>query len=604
MDSKSLYRAILLVLVVSLTALAYDRSEFLFLDEIEIGMTGVGKTIVADDEISEFDVEILGIIDHAGDLSDFIVVRLGGQAIGRAGGIAQGMSGSPIYVDGKLIGALSRSGSWSKEILPIGLVTPIEPMLHVLDAAGDRPMARAEDHAVLHGVSVVESEEVLTATGHLGDIIVAHPVSTPLLTHGLSERSTAALLGGIRRETPLLTLDRVLPIPHDGIDPRVSGLATLGLSVIPAAGGPSGRIIDPSTLEPGSSIGVGLVTGDISIGALGTLTYREDDTLIGFGHRFLYNGASHFPMTTVSIIDTMKSLESSYKLGTLGPTVGSVFEDRIAAIGGRLGVPFEGIDVDYDVIDLDRSGSRRFAIETVDEPRLMPELLLATGFEAIDTTLDRIGQGTVVVTYSIDGEGMPESLERTDAFFSSTDIAIYPPLQLASIVSILQYNEFADPEITRIESTMEFTEKIMGIAISDLEIEYLSYAPGETLQFRLTLQTYQGDVLVREGELAIPEGLLADHLLVRAYGGPRYLESGEEPDVFTGIDDLISAIESFPGYQTLTVELFAVDPFSAWSDALFGVTEVSFEFPGYVVYGEREVSALLLYSEEEGNEPG
>ncbi|MCK4682475.1 peptidase S55 SpoIVB, partial [Candidatus Bipolaricaulota bacterium] len=116
MFRRSLLVCCIVMIAACSVALAYDRSEFLFLDEIEVGMTGVGKTIVAKDVIDEFAVEVLGIIDQPGTLSDFIVVRVSGEAIGRSGGIAHGMSGSPIYIDGKLIGALSRAGSWSKEI--------------------------------------------------------------------------------------------------------------------------------------------------------------------------------------------------------------------------------------------------------------------------------------------------------------------------------------------------------------------------------------------------------------------------------------------------------------------------------------------------------
>ena len=106
------------LIVASAAVVAYDRAEFLFLDEIEVGMTGIGLTIVAKDVIDEFYVEVLGIIDQPGILADFIVIRVSGEAIGRAGGIAQGMSGSPIYIDGKLIGALSRAANWSKAITP------------------------------------------------------------------------------------------------------------------------------------------------------------------------------------------------------------------------------------------------------------------------------------------------------------------------------------------------------------------------------------------------------------------------------------------------------------------------------------------------------
>jgi len=579
-------------LVASLAGLAYDANNFLFLNEIEVGMLGTGKTIVADDIISEFDVEIIGVIDQPGDLSDFIVVRVSGVAIGQAGGVAQGMSGSPVYVGGKLIGALSRTGLWSKEIVPVALITPIEPMLAVLEASA---VATAEPNpeAVLDGIQVAEgttrpSAEALAASP---DTVFSLPVSTPLIASGFSERATTILMDGFSVDAPLATIDRLLP---NAVAPAADGLRQLGASLIPAAGDGATVDIDPQTLGPGSSLGVALVTGDLSIGALGTLTYREGDAVIGFGHRFLYNGPSDFPMTTVSIIDTMKSLEASYKLGALGQTVGAISEDRIAGIGGRIGSSFEGIAASYLVIDSDSTRSRDFSLEIVDEPRLMPNLLLSTGFEAVDSTLDRVGQGTVTMTYSIDGPGMPQSLERTDTFFSSTDIAVYPPLQLAAIVSLLQYNEFAAPELNAIEVEMAFTEEIRGVAISDLGIDYNIYAPGDTIHFRVALQEFQGELLEREGQIQIPEGLSANQLVVRAYGGPRYLESAEEPQVFTSLNDVIDAVESFPSYQTLTVELFAVDPYSLYEGGLYGIDEVTFEFPGRVVYGEREEDALYL----------
>lgn len=602
MIRKSIALSACLVLLAGLTSVAYDRSEFLFLDEIEIGMTGIGRTIVAADTISEFAVEILGVIDQPGDLSDFITVRVSGGAIGRSGGIAQGMSGSPIYIDGKMIGALSRSASWSKDLVPIGLVTPIEPMLAVLDASQVAyASAQPSEHAVLRGVRYVEttsapSAEMLAASP---DAIFGYQAATPLLTHGLSDRALQTLMGGLSvTETPFLLVNDVFP---SAIAPEALGLSSLGLSLIPAAGTGATSSIEPSSLEPGSAIGVALATGDISIGALGTLTYRDGDALVGFGHRFIHNGESRFPMTTVSIIDTMKAYDASFKLGVMGTTIGTVFEDRIAAIGGRIGDPIVGVSLSLSAADLDNAREETFSIELVDEPRLMPELLLSTGLDAIDTTLDRIGQGTVVVTYSIVGAGMPDSLERRDTFFSAVDVAVFPPLQLAGIVAALQYNEFVDPEITHITSSMEFTEEIKGIWISNLEIDWLTYEPGEAMQFRVMLQTYKGESLTREGEITIPNELLADYIMVRAYGGPRYLESGEAPEVLEGLGDLIEAIEEFPSYETLTVELFAVDPFAAVSDALFGVDEVTFEFPGYVVYGEREVSALLFVSDENGS---
>jgi hypothetical protein len=597
---------VLLLVSASLGAGAYQRSEFLFLDEIKIGMTGIGKTVVAGDVVSEFAVEVLGVIDQPGTLSDFIVVRVSGEAIGRSGGIAQGMSGSPITIGGKLIGALSRAANWSKEITPIGLVTPIEPMLEVLDSARTLSMAPAAG-SVLADVQLVEracapsAAEVAAAP----DVLFSYPVSTPLLAVGLSGRSTSILMGGedwIRRPSGTLA-DFLSP---QLMGPEVSGLSVLGLNLLPLAGAAAPAAgAAAATLVPGGSLGVALVTGDISLGALGTVTYVDGAAVIGFGHPFMSNGASVFPLTTASIVDTMKAFDASFKLGTLGQPIGVISEDRAVAIGGRIGGKASTIGLELAVQNLDDGTSRTLRANVVDEPRLMPELLLAAGFEAIDSVLDRVGAGTVEVTYQIMGDGMPSPLERKDVFLSTTDIALYPPWQLADIVAYLQYNEFADPKITQISASMRVTSELRAIRIESLVLDGFVYSPGDTIGFSLVLQTFQGERIVRTGELVIPEDLMADEIVVRAYGGPRLLERGEEPQTFESLADVIELIETIPTYETVTVEILAVDPYlSNGGEALYGVAKARHDYPGYVVYDEREARALVLSSSTDSLPPG
>jgi hypothetical protein len=603
---------VLLLVSVSFGAGAYQRSEFLFLDEIRVGMTGIGKTIVAGDVVSDFAVDVLGVIDQPGTLSDFIVVRVSGEAIGRSGGIAQGMSGSPIYVGGKLIGALSRAASWSKEITPIGLVTPIEPMLAVLDSARTLSMAPADD-SVLEGVQLVERAfapsvaEIAAAP----NVLFSYPVSTPLLAVGLSGRATAILMGGegsIRR--PSGTLADFLP-PQSMV-PEVSGLSSLALDLLPLAGAvasASGTApaagAAAATLVPGGSLGIALVTGDISLGALGTVTYVDGPAVIGFGHPFISNGASGFPLTTASIVDTMKAFDASFKLGTLGQPIGVISQDRATAIGGRIGGEASTIGLELAVEDLDVGTRETLNANVVDEPRLLPELLLASGFEAMDSVLDRVGAGTVEVTYQIVGDGMPSALERKDVFISTTDISMYPPWQLADMVSYLQYNEFADPKITQISASMRVTSELRAIRIESLTLDGFVYSPGDTIGFSLVLQTFQGERIVRTGEIVIPEDLMADEVVVRAYGGPRLLERGEEPETLESLADVIALIETIPTYETVTVELLAVDPYlSDGGEALYGVAKARHDYPGYVVYDERETRALVLSASMDSLPPG
>jgi len=601
---------VLLLVSASLGAGAYQRSEFLFLDEIKVGMTGIGKTIVAGDVVSEFAVEVLGVIDQPGTLSDFIVVRVSGEAIGRSGGIAQGMSGSPITIGGKLIGALSRAANWSKEITPIGLVTPIEPMLEVLDSARTLSVAPANG-SVIEGVQLVERAFAPSAAeiAAAPNVLFSYPVSTPLLAAGLSGRSTSILMGGgdsIRR--PSGTLGDFLP-PQSMV-PEVSGLSALGLDLLPLAGASAGTTLAApaaaaATLVPGGSLGVALVTGDISLGALGTVTYVDGPAVIGFGHPFISNGASVFPLTTASIVDTMKAFDASFKLGTLGQPIGVISEDRTAAIGGRIGGKASTIGLELAVLNLDDGSRRTLHANVVDEPRLLPELLLASGFEAIDSVLDRVGAGTVEVTYQIMGDGMPSPLERKDVFLSTTDIALYPPWQLADIVAYLQYNEFADPKITQISASMRITSELRAIRIESLVLDGFVYSPGDTIGFSLVLQTFQGERIVRTGEIVIPEDLMADEIVVRAYGGPRLLERGEEPETLESLADVIALIETIPTYETVTVEILAVDPYlSDGGEALYGVAKARHDYPGYVVYDEREARALVLSSSTDSLPPG
>jgi len=577
---------------------AYDREAFLFLDEIEIGMRGIAKTIVSSNTISEFAVEVLGVIDEPKTHSDFIVVRVSGEAIGRSGGISQGMSGSPVYIDGKLIGALSRAATWSKEITPIGLVTPIEEMLGIIESiTGDVLSLGPREEALLAEVQLVKLDRPPHTDLLKGspDTIFAYPVSSPLLVTGLSGRALKILMEGAdSMAAPEGLLAEFLPL---GIHPVVCGLSSFGLTLNPVSGGESGSFIDGDALEPGSAIGVALASGDVTIGALGTLTYREGDAIIGFGHPFLLNGEAAFPLTSAYIYDTMKAYDASFKLGTLGESLGAILEDRLPGIGGLIDRSVDLITLSLDVSERDAGRSEDFQIELVDEPRIMPVLLLASGFEAIDATLDRIGQGTVEVTYQIFGDGMPTPLKRRDVFLSTKDVAIYPPWQLASIVSFLQYNDFQDPKISNITASMQFTQKLSAMHINHLELDQIIYEPGDIIHYQVELQTYHGEKRIEEGEIEIPIGLIADYIVVRAYGGPRYLEAGETPIEFEDLSELIEAVEDLPSYDTLTVELFAPDPLSPYIEALQGVEEVETELTGYFLYDEREVNALLFLPE-------
>jgi len=141
------------------------------------------------------------------------------------------------------------------------------------------------------------------------------------------------------------------------------------------------------------------------------------------------------------------------------------------------------------------------------------------------------------------------------------------------------------------------TQDLKAIRINHLEIDERIYGFGDTIRYTVELQSYHGEQQIVQGKIEIPADLIADTVIVRAYGGPRLLESGESPEEFENLGELIEAVEELPSYDVLTVELFAPNPYSPYVEALQGLEKVRTEFTGYYLYDEREVRALLFEPE-------
>ncbi|HAZ31032.1 TPA: hypothetical protein DCY65_05655 [Candidatus Acetothermia bacterium] len=562
------------------------------LSEVRSGMTGYGLTVVAGTEISRFDVEVVAVLDEPGDRNDFIIVRAFGDAITRSGGVAQGMSGSPIYLDGRLAGALSRAAAWSADReRPLALVTPIEAMLAVLAEVAPektqprpRPDEREPGPGADHGAEPTEVGDFALAAG----LPVAEELSSPAMVSGLSARALSVLSQGFDLRMAWHPLADLLPVWRG----EVPGLLDLGLSRVVAA--PTGNVQAPRVpLTAGGPGGGGLTMGDVTIGALGTGTLVEGDAVLAFGHPFLFTGRTQYFLTAAHVFDTIPALDFSFKFGTIGEVLGGVFADRWAAVGGIIGRIPSGIATTFRVHDLDRDVAHELEVGVVDEPRLSALLLYVSGLEAVDQVLDRIGPGTVTVRYTITGHGLPRPLARENVFLSTQDIARFVPWEMALVADVLAYNAFANPGLTSVTLDATVQPGFAATEIVSLQTDRDSYAPGDKVRFIATLRGWRGDIEQREGWLRIPAGIEAPFIEIRAYGGPRRREKGEPAPVLESFDDLIEHIENIPSNDTLTVELLAAAPISAvvgeaW---LHGVAGVAHRFPNTVVYGT--VSLLL-----------
>ncbi|NOX44322.1 MAG: hypothetical protein GXO72_01100, partial [Caldiserica bacterium] len=381
---------------------------------------------------------------------------------------------------------------------------------------------------------------------------------------------------------------------------KVAGLGDYGITRIVQA--PTGAVQTPAeTLDfvPGAPLGVGLVEGDLVIGALGTVTAREDDALVAFGHPFLFSGPSKYFLTRAHIIDTFAALDIPFKLGVLGETVGGVYADRWVGIGGFLGLEPAGINALYQVSDHTELRTEYLRCRLTDEPRITPLLIYVAGLEAADRTLDRIGPGTALVRFTIDGENMPWPFVRQNVYLSTQDIGALIPFEAALIYMILEYNEFQDPEITDVKFYVTVVQDLKAVEILGLVTEKDAYAPGETISFDLYVRNWRGEVESLHGKLTIPVDVYGDYVELRAYGGPRPLETGEKPPLLETLEGLLEYLEGIPTFNTITVELFALDPLSdvAGQALLYGVDHVTEKTGMRFVYGEDRLIIPLVRGE-------
>jgi len=298
--------------------------------EIRPGMVGIGRTVFSGTRVEEFRANILGVVENViGTQRNLILAKLEGGPLAEAGVIA-GMSGSPVYIDGRLIGAVSYSlGSFSKE--PIAGITPIDEMMSETALPAARPMAaRIRLDMPVNEASLVaafrkalnwnqpfaqrpEDARLIGAAsvGGFGSEVAAilRPISTPLAMSGF-QADLADMLGSAFRD--------------QGFVPMV------------AAAGGHGEMPFEGPLKPGDAIGVMFVDGDLQLGGTGTVTYVDGDRVYAFGHPMYNLGPTEFPMTRAYVYTVLPSLFSSMKLSATGEIIGTFTQDRATAIAGRL----------------------------------------------------------------------------------------------------------------------------------------------------------------------------------------------------------------------------------------------------------------------------
>lgn len=490
------------------------KDPILPLAKIVPGMKGEVRTVVSGRKIVSFPVKILGVVPRTEAPRNLILIRGEGPLM-ESVGIAQGMSGSPLYVGGRLVGAIGYGWPFSDKKL--GLVTPIEEMIKVLDWR-DRippftPAPRVNDEPISADAKPTpkpDAKQPLPQTSADQKIPPVEEVSGDLVT---------ALQRGAL--TPLAA-----PLFTSGISERMASKMgeALGRPVLPLGGATLARVapLDGKLPLPGASIGGALAWGDISVGAIGTLTaVGSDGRFLGFGHPFIGRGAATFPLMESTVVHVIPGLEMAFKLGYLGDIVGIVTQDRAQGIGGRLGqlAPAASCTLRFNDIDAKKATTRRF--QMVQDPFLLSQIssLAITG--SVEDLWGRKGQGTARITTRFIGPGLPSGgWSRTNMFYSEKDLTGEILKEFSLLAGLMALNPFQEIRPIGMEINVEITENPRVLYVQRIDVPKKSfYKPGDKLEVTVTFRGWRKQPFMKKFELIVPSRMVGmGEILVRGGG--------------------------------------------------------------------------------------
>ena len=535
LPARILLRVVRLALVAVLFPIASfaQSNEILPLDQVRPGMQGYAYTIFAGDQVEKFDLEVIGVMPNfLGPRQSIILVQLKGPKVERTGVVA-GMSGSPVYLDGKLAGALSlKLGIFTKD--PIAGVTPIEDVVHP-------PAQSAAQQFPLPLDSSLAQQNASAFSLPTGSTLA--PIETPLVFSGFQ---SAAL---------------------QQFAPQIQNYG-----FVAAQGGTAAPQPDDGHLVPGDMAGMVLVQGDASINSACTVTAVQADRVFLCGHPFLNLGDVQIPMARSRVLTTLSSDLASTKIVNVGGSIGTITGDHLTAVSGKLGAPPPMIPLDLAVAT--KVGEKKLHFDIINHPKLTPLLVAITTFNGL-TQNAIYGEGT---TLHLSGEvrlrgHTPVQIENT---YAPGDALVPDGLPIAlsvqNIFTRLFVNTFEVPQVEGISLRVESAPGRQSFSIDSAWLEKGEAAPGETLRVRVLLHPYRGAARVEETTVRVPDQIARGSTLRILVTDGDTLNRASRGFAFggssgpSGLDQLIAVLNRERRNDRLYVGLFVPSPTILWED--------------------------------------
>jgi hypothetical protein len=529
--------------------------------ELKPGMVATGRTVFQGDQLEEFRAHILGVLRNSiGPRRDLILARLEGGPLADTGVIA-GMSGSPVYIDGRLVGAVSYSlGQFSKE--PLAGITPIDEMIADATLPGQRraQVARAEltlpvtqeglreslRQAFAWARPFAESPADVSVVGggavNAGIATLLRPIATPINFAGFDTRTI----------DPLISAFREL-----GFAPVMAGAAQIG-STTSAASAPSGS--SGSQLRPGDPVGVALMNGDLEVGATGTVTEVDGNRVYAFGHPFYGLGPTLFPMTRAHVIAVLPSLLSSMKIASTGDVIGIVQQDRSTGIAGTLGPGPSMIPIAL-TLNSERGTRKKFSIGIVKDQLFTP--LLA--YVAILQTLTSYERQNGVGTYALRGAAHVKNHNDVafEDLFTGDQPSAYAAASVVAPLNVLLRNAFEDVDFEGLNLEIEASEQPRSATLERVWIDGTRAKAGSSVDLRILLRTYRGEEMTQAIPVQIPANT-RDSVSIMVADAARLSQFEQrelqvQPLQATGVPQMIRVLNSARKNNRLYVRLVTRD---------------------------------------------
>jgi hypothetical protein len=493
----STLRILLVSLAFCAVAGAQPAAGIMPLGDVRAGMRATGRTVFAGGQVEEFQVEVLGVMENVGPRQSIILAKLSGGPLGHTG-VMQGMSGSPVYYEGKLLGAVALSFPFSKD--PIAGIRPAEEMMASGPGPG-RQQARLEAEQVLDPRRALPARQEVT----LGPQKLAE-VATPFWMTGISQRALDYFAPSLRAA---------------GFEP-VQGVS--------GGGRPSQQA--GARVRPGEMISVQLVTGDMSVGADGTVTHVDGDRVWAFGHRFLSLGDAEMPFTRSEVLTLLASNQISFKISSPKEWVGSITQDRSAAISGVVGRKPRMLPLKIRVNG--RTGvpvEQTYRMEMVQDRLMTPLLLQMAVFSAVEATERSAGLASIAMRGEVRLQGgAPVRLENLYAAELGAPQMV--SAGAAAPVAMLMQSGFDETRIESVDIQLDVVNEQRQMQLDSVWASRREVRPGETVEITAVFKGDGNSELTRRASYLVPEGALE---------GPLY---------FTVSDALTSNISEYRQFLT------------------------------------------------------